>query len=42
MIYLRKANDVVMQIIAGWTPGILSLLPTIRSELYGLLRAARD
>ncbi len=42
MIYLRKANERVMQIMVGWTPGILSLLPTIRSELYGLLRAARD
>ncbi len=42
MIYLRKANERGMQIMAGWTPGILSLLPTITIELYGLLRAARD
>ncbi len=42
MIYLRKQMNVVMQIMAGWTLGILSLCQLLRSELYGLLRAARD
>ncbi len=42
MIYLRKANERGHANQAGWTPGILSLLPTITIRTLWLLRAARD